>query len=389
MTDFLIRYFIPDAAAVDRPSVRKQYGMLAGTVGIGVNVLLFAVKLTIGLLSGAISIVADALNNLSDAGASVVTLLGFRLAARPADREHPFGHGRIEYLTGLFIAVVIILVGFELLRTSVLKVFSPEILAVDRLVLLILTMSIGCKFWLGFFYRFLGRRIRSAAIEAAALDSFSDCVATTVVLAGAAVNYFAGVNIDGIAGILVAVFILYSGWKAAQDTIQPLLGMAPDPVLVDGIEQLVLSTENIIGMHDMMIHNYGPGRVFVSLHAEISASMDILQAHEVIDGLEVRLYRAFHIDVTVHMDPVVVDDPETNRLRALAEQAVREVDPQLSLHDFRMTTAYSHGRNLIFDIVVPQNFALTDEELRRAVQQRLAAVNEQYHTVIHLDHQYC
>ena len=389
MRDFLIRHFIPDAAAVDRPSVRKRYGMLAGTVGIGVNVLLFAVKLAVGLLSGAIAIVADALNNLSDAGSSVVTLLGFRLAARPADREHPFGHGRIEYLTGLFIAVVIILVGFELLRTSALKVFSPETLAVDRWVLLILSLSIGCKLWLGFFYRFLGRQIRSAAIEAAALDSFSDCVATTVVLAGAAVNYFAGVNIDGIAGVLVAAFILYSGWKAAQDTIQPLLGMAPDPELVDGIEQTVLSTKNIVGMHDMMIHNYGPGRVFVSLHAEISAAMDILKAHEVIDGLEVRLHSAFHIEVTVHMDPVVVDDPETNRLRALAEQAVYEVDPKLSLHDFRMTTAYKHGRNLIFDVEVPPDYPLTDSELRRQVQQRLTAVNEQYHTVIRLDHQYC
>ena len=389
MTDFLVRHFIADAAAVDRPAVRKQYGMLSGSVGICVNVLLFTVKLTIGLLSGAISIVADALNNLSDAGSSIVTLLGFRLAAKPADPEHPFGHGRIEYLTGLFISVVIILVGFELFRTSVTKIFHPETLKVDGMMIVILGLSILAKLWLGHFYRSLGNRINSAAIAAAAADSLSDCVATSVVLIGIAVDFFIGVNIDGIAGILVAAFILYSGWEAAKGTIQPLLGEAPDTELVKGIEDIVLATSNIIGVHDLIIHNYGPGRVFVSLHAEIPASMDILKAHEMIDGLEVRLHAAFHIDATVHMDPVIVDNPEINELRALVERVVQEVDPALSMHDFRMTTTYNAGRNLIFDMVVPSGCKCTDAELRRQVQERVALVNGEYHTVIRFDHQYC
>lgn len=389
MTDFLIRHFIPKHAQIKEPSVRTQYGMLSGTVGIFMNFLLFAVKLAIGLSSGAISIVADAIHNLSDAASAIVTLLGFRLAARPADVEHPFGHGRIEYLTGLFIATVILLVGLELLHTSVDKILHPEDLSIQGVMILILIVSVFMQLWLGRFNHQIGLTIHSAAIEAASADSLNDCIATGVVLVSLAVNYFAGTNIDGIAGLLVAGFVLHSGWSAAKETIQPLLGQVPDPELVKGIEDMVLSWERICGVHDLVVHDYGPGRVFASLHAELPSDMDIMEAHELIDGLELRLYTKFHISVTIHMDPVVVHDPEINRLREAMEQIVHQLDDKLSMHDFRMTTTYHNGRNLIFDVVVPNDCRLTEREIRRRIQAGAKALHAEYHTVVRIDHLYC
>ena len=366
-----------------------QYGKLSGYVGIAVNCLLFAIKLTLGLLSGAISIVADAIHNLADAGSSIVTLLGFRLAAKPADPEHPFGHGRIEYLAGLCIAAAIMLIGVELLKSSVEKLLEPEPMHAEGSMMLILLASIVLQLWLGRFNKWIGKAINSAAIQAAAADSLNDCIATSVVVLSIGVYYFLGYDIDGAAGILVALFILHSGWGAAKDTIQPLLGQAPDPELVKAIENLVLDQEKICGIHDLIIHDYGPGRIFASLHAEIPASMDIMRAHELMDALEVNLQKAFHLQVTVHMDPVVVDDPEIDALHNLVEGIVMEVEKGLSIHDFRVTTTCNHGRNLIFDVVIPADCTLGDREIRRLIREKLAAKNPEYHAVIRLDRFYC
>ena len=382
-------YFFPAGADLTDPKMREQCGTRAGQVGIGVNLLLFAAKLAIGLISGAISIVADALNNLSDAGSSLVMLLGFRIAARPADPEHPFGHGRVEYLTGLFVAVVILFVGFQLLQSSVVKILHPEDLAVDWVTGGVLLLSVFGKLALAHFYQIVGDRIQSAAIRAAAADSRSDCLATAAVLLSLTLYVGTGWNVDGAAGVFVALFILYSGWEAVKSTAQPLMGEAPDPALVSAIKKFVLATPPIIGVHDLIIHDYGPGRVFVSLHAEVPGNMEIMAAHTAIDALEQRLEAHFHVEVTVHMDPVLLDDPETNRLRLLTDNIVQAIEPTLTMHDFRLTTTAEGGRNFIFDVVVPYGVPLSDEEIAHAVGEQLKALNPHYQAVIHFDHQYC
>ena len=382
-------YFFPAGADLTDPKMREQCGARAGQVGIGVNLLLFAVKLAIGLISGAISIVADALNNLSDAGSSLVMLLGFRIAARPADPEHPFGHGRVEYLTGLFVAVVILFVGFQLLQSSVVKILHPEDLAVDWVTGGVLLLSVFGKLALAHFYQIVGDRIQSAAIRAAAADSRSDCLATAAVLLSLILYVGTGWNVDGAAGVFVALFILYSGWEAVKSTAQPLMGEAPDPALVSAIKKFVLATPPIIGVHDLIIHDYGPGRVFVSLHAEVPGNMEIMAAHTAIDALEQRLEEHFHVEVTVHMDPVLLDDPETNRLRLLTDNIVQAIEPTLTTHDFRFTTTAEGGRNFIFDVVVPYGVPLSDEEIAHAIGEQLKALNPHYQAVIHFDHQYC
>ena len=382
-------YFFPAGADLTDPKMRERCGARAGQVGIGVNLLLFAVKLAIGLISGAISIVADALNNLSDAGSSLVMLLGFRIAARPADPEHPFGHGRVEYLTGLFVAVVILFVGFQLLQSSVVKILHPEDLAVDWVTGGVLLLSVFGKLALAHFYQIVGDRIQSAAIRAAAADSRSDCLATAAVLLSLILYVGTGWNVDGAAGVFVALFILYSGWEAVKSTAQPLMGEAPDPALVSAIKKFVLATPPIIGVHDLIIHDYGPGRVFVSLHAEVPGNMEIMAAHTAIDALEQRLEAHFHVEVTVHMDPVLLDDPETNRLRLLTDNIVQAIEPTLTTHDFRLTTTAEGGRNFIFDVVVPYGVPLCDEEIAHAIGEQLKALNPHYQAVIHFDHQYC
>lgn len=382
-------YFLPSGDALNDPAVRERCGALAGRTGIGVNLLLFAAKLLIGLTSGAISVIADALNNLSDAGSALVMMLGFRIAARPADPEHPFGHGRVEYLTGLFVAVVILLVGFELLQSSAQKILHPAPLEVSMVSAGVLLLSILAKLGLSWFYRTLGERIQSAAIRAAAADSRNDCLATAAVLLSLLVYARIGWNVDGIAGVFVALFILYSGWEAVMSTAQPLVGEAPDPALVSGIKELVLATPPIIGVHDLIIHDYGPGRIFVSLHAEVPGDMELMEAHTAIDTLEQRLEEHFPITVTVHMDPVLLDDPETNRLRLHVDNIVQAITPGLSMHDFRVTTAPEGGHNLIFDVVVPHGCPLDDEQLNRILNERIKAIDGRCQAVVHFDHQYC
>lgn len=369
--------------------VRVSYGNLSGKAGIVINTILCCVKLVLGFMSGAISIVADAIHNLADAGSSIVTLLGFKLSAKPADLEHPYGHGRIEYVSGLCISAAIILVGVELLKGSVEKLLMPEELSSDGYMMVILLASILLQLWLGRFNRKIGRTINSAAIEAASADNLNDCVATTVVVIGLGVHYFWGWNIDGAAGIFVAAFILHSGWCAARDTLQPLLGQPPDPELVKGIQGLVLEKAEVCGVHDLIIHDYGPGRIFASLHAEVPSTMNIMDAHEVMDELEVKLRQKYNIMTTVHMDPVVIDDPETNHLRGMVEKIVQDTHQGLSMHDFRTTTTFGKGRNLIFDVVIPPECGMRDRDIIKAIQQKIQEKSEKYHPVIRIDRFYC
>ena len=389
MYEVLFRRFVKNHDKTALPEVRFAYGNLSGRVGIAVNFLLSAIKLALGLMSGAVSVVADAVHNLADAAASIATLLGFRLAAKPADAEHPFGHGRIEYIAGFCIVGLILLIGFKLLEASVEKILAPEPPEVSVSMLVILTASIALQLWLGRFNKTIGERIDSAAIRAAAADSLNDCIATVVVVASLAFHYATGIDIDGWAGVLVALFILHSGWEAARDTLQPLLGQPPDPALVEGIEKTVLKHRAITGVHDIIIHDYGPGRIFASVHAEVPASMDFLKAHEIIDGVEELLRRKYHIIVTVHMDPVVTDDPEVERARAEVEAIMRENKLGESIHDFRMTTAKGGGKKLIFDVEVAPACKMTNEDVRFFLTRAIEERHPIYHPVIRVDRFFC
>ena len=387
MIDGLIRLFIKDCDNVGEPAVRQRYGVFAGAVGILLNLLLSAGKLLAGLASGSISITADAFNNLSDAGSSVVTLVGFKLAGQKADDGHPFGHGRMEYLAGLLVSLMILLVGVELGRSSIGKILHPEAVDFSLVSTGILAASILVKLWMGQFNRGLGRKIGSAAMAATAADSLSDAVATAAVLAGTLVNRFAHVNIDGWVGLAVAVFILRSGWGAAKDTINPLLGESPDPELVKQLRELVLSHPQVVGMHDLIIHDYGPGRRLCSFHAEVPQDADILDAHDAIDHIEREIKEKFGIETTVHMDPIATADEKVNQLRRQVADLARVVEPEMTIHDFRVVRGPTHT-NVIFDAVVPHKCRLTDEEVLQRLRQAVSALDPAYQAVIQIDRAY-
>lgn len=383
----LVRLFIKDCDNVTDPAVRERYGILSGAVGIVLNLLLSAGKLFAGLMTGSISITADAFNNLSDAGSSVVTLVGFKLAGQKADDGHPFGHGRMEYLAGLLVSLMILLVGVELGRSSIGKILHPEAVDFSLVSTGILAASILVKLWMGQFNRGLGRKIGSAAMAATAADSLSDAVATAAVLAGTLVNRFAHVNIDGWVGLAVAVFILRSGWGAAKDTINPLLGESPDPELVKQLRELVLSHPQVVGMHDLIIHDYGPGRRLCSFHAEVPQDADILDAHDAIDHIEREIKEKFGIETTVHMDPIATADEKVNQLRRQVADLARVVEPEMTIHDFRVVRGPTHT-NVIFDAVVPHKCRLTDEEVLQRLRQAVSTLDPAYQAVIQIDRAY-
>lgn len=387
MTEWLVRVFVRDAQEINDPKVRQSYGVLSGSVGIICNLALFLAKLLVGIASGAISIVADAFNNLSDAGSSIITLVGFRMAGKPADRDHPFGHGRIEYLSGLIISVIILLVGAELLKSSVSKVFSPDEISSSAVTFLVLAGSVGVKFWMAWFNRKLGDRIQSATMRATAADSLNDCIATAVVFLGALVYTVTGYNIDGIAGIAVACFILKTGYDTAKDTLQPLLGQKPDPELVKGIEEIVLSYKEVGGIHDLIIHDYGPGRLIISLHAEVSDHMEINHAHDVIDTIEKALYERYKCEVTIHMDPIAVEDTYVQEVCRKMKEKIKEIDPRISLHDFRMT-AGREATNLIFDVLIPDELGNRKEEIERSVGEKAKELDPSYHVIVRVEKGY-
>ena len=383
----LVRLFIKNCDDVNNPAVREKYGVLAGAVGIVLNLLLSAGKLFAGLATGSISITADAFNNLSDAGSSVVTLVGFKVAGQKADDGHPFGHGRVEYLAGLLVSLMILLVGVELGKSSVEKILHPEAVTFSALSAAILVCAILVKLWMGQFNRRLGKKIGSAAMAATAADSVSDAVATAAVLAGALVNRFAHVNIDGWVGLAVAVFILRSGWGAAKDTINPLLGASPDPELVRQLRDLVLSHPQVVGMHDLIIHDYGPGRRLCSFHAEVPQDADILAAHDAIDHIEREIQEKFGIETTVHMDPIATDDEKVTQLRARVAALAQAVEPEMTIHDFRVVEGPTHT-NVIFDAVVPHRCRLSDQEVRERLSRAVTALDSAYQAVIQIDRAY-
>ena len=386
MKKLLLRLFVKNDTDTQDPAVRMQVGKLAGWVGIFCNLLLFAGKLLVGVLFRSVSITADAVNNLSDASSSVVTLIGFKLAGKPADPEHPYGHDRMEYLSGLCVAAMILVIGAELVKTSAERILHPQPVEFSAAMLLVLTGSILLKLWMAGFNRGLGTMIHSSTLTAAAADSRNDVIATFAVLAACVVGKLTGLQIDGWMGLAVAVFILISGIGIAKDTIDPLLGMAPDEALVQAITRMLLSGDRVLGVHDLMIHDYGPGRRFASVHVEMDYRDDVLDAHERIDEMERKVRKELGVELVIHYDPIVTDDEELRSIRAQVEEILRGVSPQLAVHDFRMVRGKAHT-NVIFDMVLPFSMEARRQELRELVESRLKEDGKQYHAVITFDMQ--
>lgn len=384
MTGLLLRLFVKNHNDTENPVVRSAYGKLAGAVGIVCNLLLFAGKLLAGILSGSVAVTADAVNNLSDASSSLVTLLGFKLAERPADEEHPYGHARIEYISGLVVAALILLIGAELAKSSFSKILHPETVEFSLLTLGVLVGSILVKLWMALFCRKLGRRIDSTTLLATSADSRNDVISTAAVLVGCLAGYFFDVKLDGYIGMAVALFIIWSGCSIAKDTISPLLGEQASGELVRNISDLILSHEKILGIHDLMVHDYGPGNCFASVHAEMDSAEDPLTCHDIIDDIERDALRELRVHLVIHYDPIITDDEELNAARALVEQEIRSIDESLSLHDFRMVRGPGHT-NLIFDLVIPYSMEDRKAELKARIDERLQRQDRKYYTVITFD----
>ena len=389
MVTILINLLIQNKEDVKNPKVRQQYGMICGLVGIALNILLFVGKFAAGAISHSISITADAFNNLSDAGSSCVTLVGFKMAGAKPDVGHPFGHGRIEYIAGLIVSGAILLMAVELVRTSIDKVLHPQPVEFKALTAVVLLASILVKIYMAYYNSRIGKKLSSAAMRATATDSLGDTCATTVVLVSAIIGEAFHIQIDGYCGILVGLFIFYAGVSAAKETLDPLLGQAPEETLVRQIEEIVLSHEEICGIHDLLVHDYGPGRLMISLHAEVPAEGDILELHDVIDNTEVELRRKLNCDAVIHMDPVVTEDKHILYLKENIEEIIKKIDPVISMHDFRVVAGPTHT-NLIFDIVVPYDYRISDEGLVGQIQECAAKkLGEGHFVVVQVDKAYC
>ena len=388
MITFMASLFIKDSKNYKEPSVRKAYGVLSGAVGIGLNILLFFGKWLAGTISGSIAITADAFNNLSDAGSSIITLIGFRLSGQEPDPEHPFGHGRMEYISGLLVSVAILVMGFELIGSSIGKLRSPEPIESSALVFGILIASILVKLYMFFYNHSLSKKIESAAMKATSVDSLSDTVATTLVLIATLISKYTGLLLDGWFGILVGLFILYTGGSTLKETIDLLLGRPPKQEFIDEVKEIVLGHSMVHGVHDLIVHDYGPGRVMISLHAEVDVNGDIQDIHEQIDHIEHELQEKLHCSATIHMDPIVTDDKEVLAMKAKVEEMVHFLDESFSMHDFRMVKG-STRTNLIFDVEVPRKTSYTDNEIVNWLKERIHELpGSKYFAVIQIDHEY-
>lgn len=386
MIAILSKFFIKKDQ--DEPgAIRQAYGILCGIVGICLNILLFAGKLIAGSFTGSIAITADAFNNLSDAGSSVVTLIGFRIAAHKPDRDHPFGHGRVEYVCALIVSMLIVVMGIELVISSIEKIAAPEPVDFNILSIVILVVSIAVKLYMAFYNRRIGQKFNASAMKATAMDSLSDAVATAVVLIATLFSKWTGIIIDGWCGVAVALFIFYIGIRSAKDTISTLLGQKADPSFVKEVINIVMAHPEVSGIHDLMVHDYGPGRCMISLHVEVPLDADILEVHDAIDNIEKELQNTLQCNAVIHMDPIATDDEQTLALKSEVDKLIKSLDPRFSLHDFRIVTGPTHT-NIIFDLVKPYDMDLSDEEIIRTVSALIQTLNKNYFAVITVDNAY-
>lgn len=387
MGKLLIRIFVKDHENTDDPRVRERYGKFAGVVGIVSNLILCIMKILIGLVSRSIAIIADGINNLADASSSIITLVGFKLASQPEDEDHPYGHARIEYLTGLFISIVIIVIGLQLLRTSIDKILHPDPLEFSCLTIIILVAAILIKLWQSLFNRSIGRKIRSVTLMATAADSRNDVISTSAVLISVIVGKFTGIQIDGYMGCLVALFIIWSGIQLVRETTSPLLGEAPDQELVDSIAEIVKKEPGVLGIHDLMVHNYGPGKIFASMHIEVDADGDLMESHYMIDNIEKRIKDELHVEFVVHMDPVKTDDPLITKMKKIIADALLPLDGVDNIHDFRIVPGPTHT-NIIFDVVLAADCSLSEKEITGIAAEAARSVDNDFYVVITFDHAY-
>lgn len=386
MIKLLARLFIR-SDDINSPETRKKYGILCGGFGIALNILLFALKLFVGTITSSVAVTADAFNNISDAGSSVVTMVGFRLAGKKPDPEHPFGHGRIEYISGLIVAMLIFVMGFELIGSSVGAILSPEPTELNLISVIILAVSVVIKLYMFIYNRAIGKKIGSAAMTATASDSIGDAAATLAVLVSLAVSHFSGWLIDGYIGLAVALFILFAGYRAAKETIELLLGTRPDRELVAELEKTVLSYHPITGVHDLILHDYGPGRQFLSLHAEVPMEEDILFVHDVVDNIEIEIFKRFGIETVIHTDPIDTRDPRLNKIKAIVSERLSELGGCMRAHDFRIVPGPTHT-NVVFDIVVPLDCKTDPEAIKLALSVAVSAESPEYRCVIKVDREY-
>ena len=387
MTSLLIRLFIKNAAAIENTAVRAAYGKLAGFVGIVCNLLLFAVKLIAGTLSGSVSITADALNNMFDASSSIIGLLGFKLAAKPADADHPYGHARYEYISGLLVAVLILYIGIELLKSSFAKVVSPTSVTFNWLTVAILVLSVFVKLWMALFNKTVGKKIHSQTLIATAADSRNDVIATTAVLLAMLVSHYAHFELDGYVGIAVAIFILYSGVGLVRETLDPILGRAPDPDFVEEIRKRIMENDGVLGTHDLMVHDYGPGCQFSSVHVEVAAEADVLTMHDMIDNIERAFLNEYGLHMVIHMDPIITADEAIGDVRHRLAEKVTAIDERLSIHDLRIVPGTTHT-NLVFDCVVPPDFSMSNAELRERISTAAKEIDPSYFCVITVENSF-
>lgn len=387
MISLLSKLFIKNPSAYKDSKTRGAYGILCGIVGIVLNMLLCILKLVVSMLTGSVSVAADAFNNLGDAGSSVITLLGFKLASQKPDPDHPFGHGRMEYLSALIVSMLIVLVGFELGKSSIDKIINGGDTKFSIVAVIILSFSILTKFYIYVYNKNIGKKISSQAMLATATDSISDCVSTFVVLVCTCLTLVSDFNFDGWCGLCVSGFILFSGIKSVKETIDPLLGTPPESDFVNEIEKIVMSYDEIVGIHDLIVHNYGPGRVMISLHAEVNQNIDFLNAHEIIDNAEHKLTSTLNCSAVIHLDPIATDDESVNDVKMRVSNSVKTIDPMCSIHDFRMVIGEGHT-NLIFDIVVPYSINLTDNQIKLRVSELIKTIDPKYLTVVNIDRDY-
>ena len=385
--DVLIKLFIKNSEDVTNDKVRGAYGTFSSVMGMVMNVILFGLKIFFGTLAGSVSIISDAFNNLSDAGSCVLTLVGYKLAAKPADKDHPFGHGRMEYLISLVVASIIMLVGVELLKTSANKIFNPEKLNFSWAAVTVLIFSILVKLWLALFNRKLGKKINSSVMIATSKDSLSDVLATLASLIALVGSLWLTIPLDGIMGVAVSIVVILAGFGIVKDTVDELLGKPADAELVSRIREILMADEHVLGVHDLIIHSYGPGVIFGSAHAEVSSSENILEVHDAIDELEKKVYDSQRVVLTVHMDPIENDNENVNILRQMLEEILLEIDSMLTFHDFRVVNGPTHT-NLIFDVVIPFECKLDEKEIKKQLDEKLSKKDAIYYAVVNFDREY-
>ncbi len=385
MQKILVKLFIRDPENTSNLKVREAYGTLGSITGIVVNLILAIIKYIAGILSGSISVTADAINNLSDAGSSIISLIGVKLSAMPADKDHPYGHGRVEYISALGVSFFVLLMGIELFKSSVDKIVNPAPVKFNWIALIILLVSILMKLWLGYFNKKLGEKINSAPMIAVMKDSFSDCLATSVALVAIIVSAFSDISIDGYLGIIVAGFIFLAGFNILKDTMADLLGKPADKEFTEQIEKKIMSYDKIVGVHDMIVHDYGPGRRFASAHAEVSSRDDIMEIHDIIDLAERDIFNEFGLVISIHTDPIVTDDERINSLKDMTKGIVQEISNEMSIHDFRVVDGPTHT-NLIFDLIVPHKYHLSNNQIIQIIEDKLSKIDERYFVVITIEH---